>query len=58
MKRMKLLRFREYARAMEMAVTNLRNYIDNGLVVRYNFICSYLHKIRRLPKGLHLRGEL
>ena len=57
MKRMKLLRFREYARAMEMAVTNLWNYIDNGLVVRYNFICSYLHKIRRLPQGLHLRGE-
>lgn len=40
------------------AVTNLGNDIDNGLAIRYNFICSYLHKIRRLPKGLHLRGDI
>lgn len=44
-------------RAMEMAVTNLGNDIDSGLGIRYN-ICGYLYKIRRLPKGLHLRGDI
>lgn len=39
------------------AVTNLGNDIDNGLGIRYNFICSYLHKIRRLL-GLRLRGDI